>query len=297
MARNTVLRMGAMNVVAHPHPEGTYERLIRFIHRRRVVGKIHSDRYGMITQVWKSPRPDIPGVHGVISTFVQFDAKQSWLDLATSEEASDEELNKIELPPNLRPGLKRCRFVLDTKTHTLAFDIEAAKGGVGPSSMLKFLNQLFTAPKVMQEFGSVSVSPVTEENSVDRVFHLSNISEIYIRSGRPNPGDFDTTPYEDLNRFLREQSADRLEQRIVSSDRTLTPNNATLALARVADENGYVEVKGANDEGQIVKRSTQDSRPLIETTSYNADVVDDVSAQYEGMSRIIQSVRRRRRRI
>lgn len=163
--------------------------------------------------------------------------------------------------------------------------------------MLKFLTQLFDLPKVVKEFGPVTVRPITEENSVDSVFLLDNISEIYIRSNRPNPGDFDTTPYDDLNRFLLEQSADRLEQRISSSDRTLEPNGATLALARVADENGYVEVKGVNDDGQIVKRSTQDSRPLIATTAYNADVVDDISAQYNAMSEISGSVRRRRRRI
>lgn len=297
MARPTVIRMAAINLTVHPHPEGQYEKLIRFVQRRRLLGKVHSDRYGLFTQVWASPDKRILGVHGVISTFLQFDSKEPWLNLDTYEKATDEDLNKIELPENLRPSLKRCRFVLDVSRHLLIFDTESSKGGMSPNSMLKFLQGLFSHPDVLSRFGRVSLNVVHVENSVDRVLALEGISEIFIRADRPNTGDFDSTPYDDLDEFLNEQGADKMEQRLTSSRGNLIPNNATVALAHVADEYGYVEVRGRDESGNSVKLSTLESAPLVEVVSFNADVVDDTSAQYEAARRISASVRGRRQRI
>lgn len=297
MARPTILRMAAVNLRVHPHPAGVYERLLRLAHRRRLTAKVHADRHGIISQIWASPDPQIPGIHGTISTYLQFDAKEPWIDLETFEEATDEELNKIELPEHLRPSLRRCRFVLDSKIHILSFDIEPSKGGMSPNSMLRFLEGLFAHAVIVKDFGPVGLTIVHEDYTVDRLFSLERISEIFIQANRPNPGDYDTTPYEDLEDFLREQQAERLEQRISSSERQIVPNEATIALARVADENGFVRVRGANENGEVIELSTKDSAALVETESYNADVTDDTSATYSAAARISESIRRRRGRV
>ena len=88
-----------------------------------------------------------------------------------------------------------------------------------------------------------------------------------------------------------------MEQRLTSSRGNLVPNNSTVALARVADEYGYVEVRGRDESGISVRLSTLDSAPLVEVVSFNADVVDDTSAQYEAAHKISASVRGRRQRV
>lgn len=287
--------MSAVNITAHPHPEGVYEKLIRHIHRKRIVREVHGNRSGLITQVWNSTDSELPGVYGVITTFVDFDKEGLWFDLETAEAASEDELNKVEVPDNLRPDMKRCQFILDEKNHIVSFMMDSAKGGISAGLMEKFLLRIFSEPSVVSKFGRVSVHVVHPERSVDELFKLPKIREVFIRANRPNVGDYDGNPFKNLKEWMANQNANTFEQKIASDNSDMQPSEETISLARVADENGYVTVSGRDHFNQAAQLSTKDTAPLVEQDSYNPKTTDVVDALYFLARRIADSIVRRRR--
>lgn len=295
MSRETIARFSAVNIVVHPHPEGIYERLIKSAWRGRLIAQVHGDRWGRITQVWESVDKGLPGIHGIISTFTHIDMDQPWLNEETDDTASDEDLNALDIPENLKPNLRRCRFVLDERDHILSFDIESAKGGMSGGVMERFLSRMFSTEEIVEEFGEVNVTLLHPDETIDDLLNIPGLREIFIRLSKPNPGDFDGGMYEDVMKWLEEQDADKLEQRLSSSDGPLKPNENTVALARVSDENGYVEARGR--QGNVaIRASTKDSAPLVEQLTYNPNATDETSASYILANRIAEIIRGRRRR-
>lgn len=294
MARETIIRFSAVNIVVHPHPANVYEKLIRAAWRHRLSAQVHGERWGRITQVWESSDSELPGIHGIISTFTQIDPDQPWFNDETDDEASDADLNALDIPENLKPNLRRCRFILDEKNHILSFDMESSKGGLSGGLMEKFLRRLFSSKEIIDEFGEVKVTLLHPDGTIEDLLDIPGLREIFMHLSKPNPGDFDGGMYEDVMGWLDEQDADTLDQRISSSNGPLQPNKDTEALARVADENGYVEARGK--QGNVALRaSTKDSAPLIEQGGYNPNVTDETSASYVVAKKISDAIVERRR--
>jgi len=296
MSRQTIVRMAAVNITVFPHPDGVYSQLIRAVRRRKIRKPVWGNRAGVFTHVWDAPSGELRGVHGTISSFVNFDSASPWFDIETNEEASEDELNRVEVPENLRPELRKCEFVLDERNHVLSFNCDPSKGGIAPTSMKKFLDKVFAEEHIAERFGPVSVNIVHPEESVDEMFELANIREVFIRANRPNVGDYDGTPFTNLNRWMEEQNVNTFEQRTVADGSDMVPDEKVKALARVADENGFVEIAGRNEFNQAVKLSTKQSAPLVEQKTFDADVTLAVSVFYGIAEKIAQSIRRRRRR-
>jgi len=287
--------MSAVNISVHPHPDGVYEQLVRHLHRKRIVRAIHGNRSGLVTQVWRSTDKELPGVYGVITTFVDFDKEGPWFDLATAEAASEDELNKVEVPDNLRPDMKQCHFILDEKNHVISFVMDPAKGGMSANLMEKFLERVFSDPSVLSKFGRVSVHIVHPERSVDELFNLPKIREVFIRANRPNVGDYDGNPFKHLKEWMSDQNVNTFEQKITADESDMQPSEETINLARVADENGFVTVAGRDNFNQAIKLSTKDSAPLVEQDNYNPKTTTQMDALYFLARRIAESITRRRR--
>jgi hypothetical protein len=250
----------------------------------------------MVTHLWPAPEGEIKGLHGTISSFVDFDSGSPWFDVDTSEAASDEELNMVDVPDHLRPEMRRCDFVLDEPNHILSFNCEPSKGGISALAMQKFLERVFADEFVVRRFGHVSVHVVHSAESVYEMFQLASIREVFIRANRPNVGDYDGTPFTNLNRWMEDQNVNTFEQRTVSEDSTMIPDEKVKTLAVVADENGYVVVSGRNELNQVVKQSTKESAPLVEQSSYDPKVTLPVRIYYSIAQKIAQATRRRRGR-
>jgi hypothetical protein len=257
---------------------------------------VWGNRSGVITQVWSSQDAEIPGVHGVITTFVDFDKDSPWFDLETSDAASEDELNKVEVPDNLRPDMKLCQFVLDENNHILSFIMEPSKGGMSAGVMEKFLTRVFSDNSVFEKFGKVSVHVVHPERSVDELFEIPNIREVFIRANRPNTGDYDGSPFKNLKEWMAAQNVNTFEQKTVADGSDMQPDKNTIALANVADENGFVTVSGRDQFNQAVTLSTKDTAPLVEQDGYNADITPQISALYVVAGKIAAAIKRRRQR-
>lgn len=296
MSRPTVARMSAVNITVHPHHDGIYSELIRAVRRRKIIKQVWGHRSGIFTQVWNSPDPQLPGIHGQITTFVDFDPDQPWFDVETSDAASEEELNRLEVPDNLRPDMRRCDFILDERRHIFSFNCDTSKGGITALNMKKFLDKVFGDEFIVERYGRVAVHVVHPERTIDELFELPSIREIFIHATRPNIGDYDDTPFANLNEWMKDQNLSTFEQRQVAEGGDMEPKESVKELAKVADENGFVIVKGKDARNETVTLSTKDSAPLEEQEHYNADITNAISAFYMVAQKIAAAIRRRRQR-
>lgn len=95
-----VIRVGAINIVTHPHSVEGYKNLIQKVERRKQAARIRGDRFGMISV------PDYPAIakrdsvlHGFIGTFTKIDADSDWISTRTGRRAQEEERQVLQNLP------------------------------------------------------------------------------------------------------------------------------------------------------------------------------------------------------
>ena len=86
-------------------------------------------------------------IYGSLSTFTVFDNEDDWINLENLE------VENVNLPANLFPGLKETDYFFVPEAHRFAF---VAKSGFSINNVEKFLN--FAVGKVVEEGEDYSVS-------------------------------------------------------------------------------------------------------------------------------------------
>jgi hypothetical protein len=253
---------------------------------------VHGDRWGMLSQLYKIPEGHhIEGLHGVISTFSKLDPALPWFNEKTTDDASDLDLGEIKLPAYLQPNHQRCHFVFDTVHHVVVFESLPRKGGISARTMRTFLERLFENDRIREKFSNIKITVIPDARTVREILAWTGIRTLVIRVTKPNPGDYSEEDFEEIERRLEEQNADRLEERLHAEEgKALKPSEATQILAKVAEDNGYVEA-----EGQGRKLSTRSSKPLVEKTTYDSDVETHTDSLLRAVGHVIADIAGRRR--
>ena len=269
MPRSQILVLSAVNVTVHPHPAGIYKKLLQTSYVARLHAKVQGERWGMISQLYNLPSNlGVSGLQGVISTFTHLDKNLPWFNENTTDDATPSELGEIRVPDHLQPNHRRCNFVLDDDNHLLIFESSPGRGGISPNSMVRFLNLLFSDERVFRLFGKVQLTLVPDPDSVESILRWDAIKTLIIRVTKPNPGDFSEEDFEEIEKRLSDQNADRVEQVLhAEENKYLRPDEQTKTFARIASENGFVEARGA---GQ--KKSTKSLKPLVKKEPYDPDI-------------------------
>lgn len=281
-----VIQLSAINVVFNPHPEGIYERLLRTVFRRKIVAHIYGDRHGLMSQLHKvTERNRVIALEGVISTFSKLDPTLPWFNSATSTDASEEELNEVQVPDYLQPNHKQCPFYFDLATHTLIFNSLARKGGITARQMFGFLQQVFSSPDVSQAIGGTPrLTIIPDARSIEEVVDWNRIRSLFIDAHRPNP-DYDEDDLREFEQSLVDQHAKKLEMRLVAADNQyLQPSEKVQTIAAIAAENGYVEARGEDESGHTETRSTKNVKPLVERDTYD----EEVETAWDAFRRVAQ---------
>lgn len=289
MAVEQVLQLSAINVVIQPHPDGIYERLTRAAYRRRIVANVFGDRYGVMSELHRVTRTGKTiALEGAISTFSKLDPNLPWFNSETSADASDEDLEQVHVPDNLQPNHRRCEFYFDLQSHVFVFDSLTRKGGITARQMLKFLEQVFLHPDVTRSIDAVPrLTIIPDQKSVEEVLDWNRIRSLHIEAHVPNPGDYDEDDLREFEESLLEQNAKRLDVKLVAADNEyLRPSEKTQTLAGIAADNGFIEAKGEDAQGNIEVRSTKDKKPLVERSEFDPDV----ETAWDAFRRFSQSV-------
>ncbi len=213
-------------------------------------------------------------ITGEVFTFLQLDTSLNWYDILRGEEASDEQVQAVNIPSELRPHLKKIRFVVFPKAHLFIYVREDAHfGSIGPASMEDFLVRLLNDNRLLETtpFQEVEVRLVQDSRQLEEILKSITLERLDIFVELPNadtPGDAE----DEVAREMEEENLKQLEIiKKAANERGLQPNERTRNYMVAAASNGYVKAKGTTVDG-VTKEFNTKNVPLVEPFVFPDDV-------------------------
>jgi len=273
MAKERRVTLAALNVALHaPHPAELYIQLFRRAFRsRRVVmlGTLHGVMIGSMVvhdQHERSAR-----ITGEFYRFVKLDPREPWFNAESNEPATEEEMERVNIPANLLPHLQVIPFFFNVRKHHLWFVSKDQKSTLGTSTALRFLNILLGEISQKADLPEVSVTILPESTSVDEILALPRLEYLRIELVRPNPDDGKRGEARWLRR-MEEQRSSKMKLEITRArGEALIPDAETREMAEVAAENGAVYGRGRDPIGLPIEDSTVD-KPMLRHEYLDTDI-------------------------
>lgn len=261
MVSNQFLEVGFLNIVATPHPEGVYLRLL-------------NSAAGQPVGFWGSMKAAItkPLALHDDETFYSFQLLV-WTEINPGEPTINKaELKKSDFPREGREFTKKYgvngrvfHCVFDETSHWLSVELKNEEGQtVSPKRLHRIFTDLLSPEVLGADAELVEVTVIPTEDAISYVLGLKRLDKVEILVKRPNDDDI-TSETNRVMHSLMAQNA-KSERRII----TRQPKTDGVDLseeneiyARVAAHNGYVETSGLDDEGVHDKRSTKEVPKIV----------------------------------
>ncbi|HMO28592.1 DUF4747 family protein [Enterovirga sp.] len=267
--RGTQIILGALNIVASPHPEGIYLRLLES--SADIEIELYGNDWAKITKpLARAGHPD--HFLGQILVWTHVDKSGRWIHKNKNKEATDEDKAGITIPDPLQPNFRPFSYGFILSKHRLVVEYKNEFGDrFGAKRAERFFARLFSKETLGHEFPEVSVTAIPEDDTIQKILSIPRLRRLEIHLRRPNPDDLS----DDVARILAEleeqgaKSQDIILTKAPKID-SLTPNEETVKLAKVAAENGYVRGRGASNDGTVLDESTKE-HPKSLVVSVSAD--------------------------
>lgn len=265
MGEQNEIVVGAINVVATPHPSGVYVRILQKAadHEIRIWGR----DYAKITR--PEARKNDDNIYcGRILVWTEITKDGPWLDKKKNDEASEEEKKKIQIPPQLEPNFRSFNYALNVSKHKIIIEYENDfRERFGPTRAEKLFSRLFSTEILGADAPDVTVTVIPEEGLIERILGIPKLRRLEIYIERPNPDDLGDDAAQILGN-LKDQGAK--SQEIIyakaPSIKSLKPSRETRTIANVAAQNGYVVGKGKDKHGNPIEESTKDHPKRVRLT-------------------------------
>lgn len=238
-----------LNIVAHPHDESVYRRVLEEASGRRV--NFWGDDYGAIVEPIDE---DDSILRGRVITWTEIDKNSQLLNSRKLEEI-DEEIASI-IPPEVGINARSFNYAFDLLTHKFAFEIRDENGkSLAPTRMQRLFQNAIKSSKILEELDELDVYLQSGNEGIEAVFALQNINKVIIELSLPNPDE-----HEEL--FRRKFEEEKIKKRRTELTKARGEDSIILSdedrqMSIVASNNGYVETHGRNEEGEISRRSTR----------------------------------------
>lgn len=239
-----VMRLGPLNVVAQPHSQDIYYRILKHLRRSQRGVRIRGERFGMIASLQDPGGPKSDRfADGIIVTFTPIDAKADWVNISSGKKAEDDELSTIQIPKNLQPNAKFHHFRFYLKDHLLLFEVGNSGPKLTPENAGKLFDRLLAAPDVEKEFGQVISTVLPNSDTLDRIITHKRLRYIHIVLHAPNP-DKGGSAEQNVTKRLEKMFARRMERIVVAKTKAHLELDAEIVQeAKIGAKNGRVEAK------------------------------------------------------
>lgn len=255
------LEVGFLNVVATPHPEGVYERLLR-VAAEKPVNFWGAQKAAITAPLSLDEDPSFLTFQLVI-----------WTEVNPAEPAINKaQLKKAAFPREGKDfvaeyGVNGRVFycVFDTHSHTLTAELRNEDGQtVAPNRLERIFRDLMSPEILGVDAEEVEVTVIPTDDAVEYVLGLKRLDKVVILVKRPNNDDI-TTETHRVMADLMEQKAKSEKREITRQPKTdgIELNEKNKAYTRVAAHNGYVESSGLDESGQHDKRSTREMPKIV----------------------------------
>lgn len=265
-----VIRVGALNIVTHPHTAQGYSDLVARVRRRKKAVRIRGDRFGMISIAAQpgNPRTRNATVNGILGTFTRIDADSDWINVTTGLKAEDQDRAALEnLPRNLQPNHAQHRFHFYLRTHTLFYEIGNSGHRLTPKNAESLFKRLFEAPPIVNEFGDVDVTIIPDHGALDKILSAPDIRSLRIIVSAPNPDRGAQAEQQLMGRLDRLKARKKDTTYVAERGASLQPDQELEAEAKIASRNGRVEANIRKGR-RVSKVSTIDT-PYVYTYEYD----------------------------
>tara|TARA_R110000850_G_scaffold131858_11_gene252874 strand:+ start:1035 stop:1910 length:876 start_codon:yes stop_codon:yes gene_type:complete len=284
MARNRIIRVGAINLRAHPHPSGVYRSLLDDAFELRKPVRVQGDRHMLMRSI---DGRDDEVITGTFARFTELDPHLPWFDLEKLDEAGEELVKKISIPANVRPNYKLFHYGYFLKTHVLVFEHYGTSGGISPKIVHSFFMNLLEDESITQKYKEIEIDVISDADKLSDILGLHHLKSLSIRVNRPNPdgvGGLDAR----VDARLNGMGAKSLEESYdAAPERDLVPDEEAREMANLAMANGSVRTEGLDIAGKKIKMSS-DEHPVIETQSYDPDDLTERQAFNRAARTLIQ---------
>lgn len=283
MAQRMKAEAAGLNVRTHPHDADTYKELCRAAFGLKKSIRIRGERSGIITSLHRiDAETDL--VRGVLTTFLELDLEGAWLDTETLEEASDEAVESIIIPENLRPNMMAFYFAFDLVNHEIIFEHYGTGKRLSHVAAHTFFSRLFKDKRIARRFGDVKVTVIKSRGSIDRLFSIPRITDIEIYIEKPNSDFWEGSFEQNTEEHLEDKHARSMTVAYKAErGRSLQRDDDLDALLRTSIRNGRAVAKGYGDDGHMIV--TTDSYPRVEQERYDPDLRSDSQAFDELVTR------------
>lgn len=272
MAKSRKITLAAFNIVTHPHSEQEYEKLFYSAKGLMQTIKVWGDTHALLCSAYRMEELVEPTITGEIFTFLEIDTQQDWFDILKGEVATEKQTKEVVIPQNLRPHLKRIRYVFFPKAHMLVYTRDDMNGSISPSRMEYFLTHLLNDNRILEgaPYQEVGVRLVQDRQSLEWIFQHLRVERLDITIKRPN-GDTAGDAEQSVEEELEDQN---IEEYFVSqkaeNGKVLKPNKRTQRMMQEATINGHVEAKGL-DKDDLPRSINTTERPLVEPVYYDSE--------------------------
>lgn len=269
MARKHSVPIGVLNIAMHtPHSDARYVELIQALYRLGKPIRTRGTSGALLGKLYaESESRSEDAIIGEFYTFLYLDPNEPWFNLQRNEEAIDDELNELKIPPYLKPHLARFLFVFLAEGHRMYIQLRNGKRSLSIKAAALAIKTLL-ADERMDNFGTVEVTVEPARNSVQKILDMDFLHSLRIELVRPNPDD-----HQDDEKRLLEELSNRHARKMkyeLTSERhePLEVDEEIKTLARVASSNGYVMGSGRDVNDAPVELSTRDT-PFIERPTFD----------------------------
>ncbi|MBF0192497.1 MAG: DUF4747 family protein [Magnetococcales bacterium] len=252
--RNVTIEIEGLNITATPHTGDTYINLLKSAGKLKDPIKFYGSHYAVVREVKLSG--DGRWVIGRVYRFLDFNSLQKWFNIERDEEAGEDDVRKILIPPHLKPEFSATDFAFFVERHQLFFvSFTEDKKSFRASRFGVFFSNLLNHGSVSGG-KQVNVTPIPQKDSLKHMRSLRELQKVSICLKEPNPDDL----YEAekmVQRKLEAMHARRIDVNISAiAGESLVLDQEMNQFAAVASENGSVSWRGINQEGVSVAGST-----------------------------------------
>ena len=253
---------GILNIVAHPHPRGTYRSLFEMVGADPNGIRFRGDQYATLSPISETRN----GVFsGRLAIWTEIDPNSNMIEKKTLKQSLLLD-STLRLPEGVGFNSKIFAFAFREENHRLYVELNNDEGQtVSIGTACKVFAQIFKniRPDTVEQ---VDVHISTRRNAVEQVLAIPKIRKIEILLDMPNPDDLS----EDKARLLKEiedMRAKKLRSEITraSGQETLILSPRYIVMSELAKDNGYVTASGNDIDGEKIERSTKDYPNEIET--------------------------------
>lgn len=265
MARENTIVLGALNVVMHPHPSGSYSALFRKAHELQRQIFVRRDQVLSIGSCFPIVEgSDETGFQGDLFRFMEIDPNEPWFNLADNRAATTSEVRtQVAIPKHLKPKFKQFRYAFFPEPHLLVVVLYKQSDSISIDTVQKFLSAVLNDSELrLAGLPEVSVTPVQSKEDLQRIWSYPEIDQLEIFVKRPNADEGDKEEKQLLD-LMKKQGIGAQEIKMFKGpEETIKPNQQTKAWAEIALSNGHVKaiVKGADHKRRIESTSDHPRR-------------------------------------